>query len=223
MFRSAETDIKRDLPAFNVDTLIGTNIDSFHKNPAHQRGMLEQISGAHKAEIQVGGHDLTFIANPVVGARGERLGTVVEWRDLTEEIVLRGVIEDVVGAASAGDFSKRVDATSMQGTTANLENGINQLVQLIENAIKDLAQMLAGLADGNFTGRITTSYKGTLGELKDDTNRTAEQLSGIVSQIQVATSEVKNASIEIAKGTSDLSERTEQAAANIEETAASTE
>jgi methyl-accepting chemotaxis protein len=223
MFKAAEADIKRDLPAFNVSTLIGTNIDSFHKNPAHQRGMLAQIKGAHKAEIKVGGRDFVFIANPVVGARGERLGTVVEWRDLTEELVLQGAIDQVVEAAGAGDFSKRIDATGMQGTMAKLATGINQITKLVEEATQDLANMLGGLANGDLTGRITADYQGTLGNLTDSANQTADRLGEIVAQIQSASSEVENAAAEISAGTSDLSERTEQAASNLEETAASTE
>ncbi len=223
MFRAAEADIKRDLPAFSASQLIGTNIDSFHKNPAHQRGLLSQISGAHKAEIKVGGRDFTFIANPVVGGNGERLGTVVEWRDLTEELALQGAIDQVVNAAGAGDFSKRIDAAGMQGTMGKLAAGINQLTKQVEHATRDLATMLSGLAKGDLTGRITKDYQGTLGALKDSANQTADQLGEIVSQIQTATSEVESAAAEISSGTSDLSDRTEQAASNLEETAASTE
>jgi methyl-accepting chemotaxis protein len=39
MLREAEADLKKELPNFNVATLIGTNIDVFHKNPGHQRRM----------------------------------------------------------------------------------------------------------------------------------------------------------------------------------------
>ncbi len=223
MFRTAEADIRKDLPAFDVDSLVGTNIDSFHRNPAHQRGMLAQINGVIKTEIKVGGRDFTFIANPVVSAEGERLGTVVEWRDLTEELMLRGVIDEVMGAACEGDFSKRIDAAGMQGTMAKLVGSVNQLNQLVESATQDLAGMLAGLADGDLTRRITLDYQGSLGDLKNHANRTADQLAEIVAQIQTATSEVDNAAAEISSGTSDLSERTEQAASNLEETAASTE
>ena len=151
------------------------------------------------------------------------MGTVVEWRDLTEELYLQGSIDRVVQAAGAGDFSKRIDAAGMQGTMAKLAGGINQLTQLVESATKDLGNMLAALADGDLSRRIEADYQGSLGKLKDNANQTAEKLTDIVSQIQAATGEVENASAEISSGTSDLSERTEQAASSLEETAASTE
>ncbi|NJM92120.1 MAG: HAMP domain-containing protein [Rhodospirillaceae bacterium] len=215
MFGAAEADIRRDLPAFRVDGLIGTNVDRFHRNPSYQQGMLAQLNGTHKAAIKMGDRDFTFIANPVRGAMGERLGTVVEWRDLTEKLALQGEIDQVVAAAGAGDFSKRIGASGMQGTMARLADGINQVTKLVEGATKDIGGMLRALAEGDLSRRITADYQGTLGELKDDANRTADQLAETVGQIQAATNEVGNAASEISAGTEDLSHRTEQAASDI--------
>lgn len=50
-----EADIKKDLPQFDVATLLGKNIDIFHKNPAHQRGMLAKLSAPYATSIKVGG------------------------------------------------------------------------------------------------------------------------------------------------------------------------
>ncbi|MGI9417768.1 MAG: methyl-accepting chemotaxis protein, partial [Geminicoccaceae bacterium] len=222
-FRTVEDDIRTDLPTFRTDALIGANIDCFHKNPAHQHSLLAKLSSTHKAKIEVGGRDLTFVANPVLGTDGERLGTVVEWHDITEEVMLQSAIDQVVGAAVAGDFTKQIDATGIEGTMARLANGINQLNKLVDGATRDLSGMLGALAGGDLTRRITEDYKGALGELKDNANRTADQLGEIVGQIQSASDEVGSAASEISSGTEDLSQRTEQAASNLEVTAASTE
>ncbi|MEZ5932120.1 MAG: methyl-accepting chemotaxis protein [Alphaproteobacteria bacterium] len=221
MFRAAEADIKKDLPNFRTNALIGANIDQFHKVPNQQRGMLARLDRTHKAEIEVGGRSFTFIANPVRGGDGQRLGTVVEWRDLTEELAIQGEIDKVVEAAGAGDFSRRIDTAGRQGTLARLAGGINHLTNLVEGATTDLGAVLAALAEGNLTRRITADYQGTLGELKDNANLTADKLADIVARIQASTVEVENAASEISSGTQDLSDRTEQAASSLEETAAS--
>lgn len=77
----SEKDIQKDLPRFSVATLIGTNIDIFHKNPAHQRGMVEGLKTPIKTSIQVGGKSYNLVAAPIFGKNRERLGTVVEWAD----------------------------------------------------------------------------------------------------------------------------------------------
>ncbi len=86
MLSAAQSDIRKDLPAFNASTLIGANIDSFHKNPSHQRHMLRSFTSTHRTSIQIGGRTFSLIANPIIDDKGERLGSVVEWNDSTAEV-----------------------------------------------------------------------------------------------------------------------------------------
>ncbi|MDX1975549.1 MAG: methyl-accepting chemotaxis protein [Rickettsiales bacterium] len=88
----AEKDIQKDLPQFKIEGIIGKNIDIFHKNPAHQRGMLAKLSTTFKTSIVVGGRNFNLIANPIFGKGGERLGSMVEWID--------GMAEGIVGAVN---------------------------------------------------------------------------------------------------------------------------
>lgn len=86
MLFAAQSDIRKELPGFNAATLIGTNIDSFHKNPMHQRHMLRSFTSTHRASIQIGGRTFSLIANPIIDDKGERLGAVVEWADTTAAV-----------------------------------------------------------------------------------------------------------------------------------------
>jgi methyl-accepting chemotaxis protein len=77
----AETDIRKDLPRFSVAGLVGSNIDVFHKNPAHQRRLLERLNTVHRATIKVGGRTFDLVATPLADKDGRRSGFVVEWAD----------------------------------------------------------------------------------------------------------------------------------------------
>src|SRR5438477_7819804 len=81
LLREAEPDLKRDMPQFSVDTLIGTNIDVFHKNPSHQRQLLQGLSSTHRATIKIGKWAFDLVATPLKHADGRRAGVVVEWSD----------------------------------------------------------------------------------------------------------------------------------------------
>ena len=83
LLQEAETDIRNDLPQFSVANRIGSNIDIFHKNPAHQRKLLDNLSTTYRATIRVGGRTFDLIATPLKGDDGKRMGTVVEWADAT--------------------------------------------------------------------------------------------------------------------------------------------
>lgn len=81
----SEADIRRDLPEFSVEGLVGKNIDIFHKNPAHQQKLISGMSGQFDAMIEVGGDKFDLMARPVIDGK-KRLGTVVEWRDAANRI-----------------------------------------------------------------------------------------------------------------------------------------
>ncbi|WP_318013466.1 methyl-accepting chemotaxis protein [Paucibacter sp. Y2R2-4] len=109
MLAAAETDIRKDLPRFSAATLIGTNIDTFHKNPAHQRGMLDRLTSPHQTRLHIGGRRFDLIVNPVISA-GKRLGTVVEWKDMTAE--LAALEREAVLAAENSRVKQALDICS---------------------------------------------------------------------------------------------------------------
>ena len=80
LLNEAESDLKKELPRFDMSTLIGSNIDIFHKNPPHQRNMLEALKTQHKATIWVGKRVFDLIVTPL--AEGQKTSAfVVEWAD----------------------------------------------------------------------------------------------------------------------------------------------
>ncbi|MCK1393308.1 PAS domain-containing methyl-accepting chemotaxis protein [Bradyrhizobium sp. 1] len=124
LLRAAESDLKKELPHFNVATLVGTNIDVFHKNPQHQRQMLASLSAVHRAMIQVGGHKFDLVATPLKNEDGSRAGTVVEWSNAS--VRLQNL--DFGGQVAAANRSQAVIEFAMNGTvlTAN-ENFLRTL------------------------------------------------------------------------------------------------
>jgi len=127
----------------------------------------------------------------------------------------------VVQAAVNGNLSKRIDTANLQGVMRKLGDGINSLVSSVGTAIDEVGKVLAGMASGDLTKRVTGQYYGVFGELKDNTNVTNEKLAGTVRSIAEAARSVSDASSEISTGSQDLAQRTESQAASIEETAAS--
>ncbi|MCL2915176.1 methyl-accepting chemotaxis protein [Shewanella corallii] len=223
MFRKAQSDIVKDLPRFDSNTLIGTNIDIFHKNPAHQRGLLAGLNSTFTSQLNVGGRTFKIIANPIIGDSGERIGTVVEWADRTAEVAIEHEIDDIISAANAGDLSCRISTADKEGFFLNLSNGLNKLVSIADDVISDVVDMFDGLAKGDLTRQIQGDYQGQFGKLKTDANATVSRLTEVLNGILESASTVTAGAEEIAKGNADLSQRTEEQAASLEETASSME
>lgn len=222
MFKNAESDIKRDLPHFDSRTLVGTNMDVFHKNPAHQRGLLSNLSSTYNGNASVGGRTFTVIANPIF-VDGKKIGAVVEWADRTAEVAIEKEIADMIDAASKGDFTKQISIEGKSGFFHGLATGLNDLVTTVEVALNDISRVLGAMARGVLTERITRNYDGSFGELKENANGTIEKLTDIIGKIRTASSAISTAANEIAQGNADLSQRTEEQASSLEQTASSME
>ena len=117
MLREAEPELRKQLPSFRVDTLIGTNIDVFHKNPAHQRRILGSLNSMYRATINIGSWTFDLVATPLKDENGRRAGIAVEWADAS--VRLQNL--DYAAQSAAASRAQAVIEFNMDGTviTAN--------------------------------------------------------------------------------------------------------
>jgi methyl-accepting chemotaxis protein len=142
-------------------------------------------------------------------------------RSAAEREAAIAVVKEIVQAAAAGDFSKRVALEGKTGIVLDVGTSINTLCGNVAKALNDLIHMLGALAAGDLTKRIAADYQGDFATLKDDANRTADRLTETLSDIKSVGREVSNAAAEISASTTDLSQRTKEQAASLEQTSAS--
>jgi methyl-accepting chemotaxis protein len=223
MLKNAEADIRKQLPNFSADKVLGGHFDTFHKTPETQRNMLAALKETHHATINIGVRIFNLTANPVFNEQGERLGTSVEWFDATDEVATQKEVEVLVNAAVEGDFSIRLDVNNKEGFMRLLSEGINKLSEITETGLKDVLRVANALADADLTQTIDKEYHGLFGQTKDGVNITVQNLKKLVDEIKVSVDSIGTASKEIALGNIDLSQRTEEQASSLEETAASME
>lgn len=223
MLQAAESDLRKSLPNFSVNNLLGQSIDNFHKNPAHQRSLLEKLSSTYTTTIKVSNRVFKLTANPVFNDDGVRIGAVLEWKDRTAEVAVEQDIARIVEAAVQGSFSERIDESDKSDFNLMLAKGLNQLTSKAETALGEINKVLSAVANGDLTERIDGNFSGLFGELKDSCNATAENLARMLGEIRHAAETINTAASEISEGNTDLSSRTEEQASNLEETASSME
>lgn len=223
MLKNAESAIRQQFPDFSAAQILHKNMDIFHRNPAHQQQMVKHLSKPHVGNITIGGRNFRLTATPIINNKDERIGTVVEWLDRTEEIQAEQDISLAIASAGKGDFTTRLSTDGKADFFLTLANGLNQLMQTTEQGLTEINSVLQSIAKADLTVRVTTDYEGSFGELKDGCNQTADYLAEMLSEIRSAADTISTAASEISKGNTDLSSRTEQQAASLEETASSVE
>jgi methyl-accepting chemotaxis protein len=223
MLQKAEPDIRKQLPQFDARKLIGTNFDSFHRDPSHQRNVLANLRGAHRTQIVVGGRTFALVASPINDEKGVRIGSVAEWDDRTDEVGVEREVGSIVEAAGAGDFTKRIDMAGKSGFFQKLGDGINQLMETSSVGLNEVVRVLGAIARGDLTERIDREYFGTFGQLKQGCNDTVARLSQTIADVRESADALTNASGQVSATAQSLSQASNEQAAGVEETSASIE
>ncbi|MGL4476003.1 MAG: methyl-accepting chemotaxis protein [Shewanella sp.] len=219
MLHSADADFGRDIHNFDPNNVLGLSIDKFYRQ--QQVNLLQNITTAHLSELKVGNRIMAINAMPMFDTQRTRIGTMIEWRDRTDEVAIEYEVDTVIAAAAFGDFSKRINMDNKNGFFFTLAKGLNNLSDNIENSIVDMQSMLAAMAKGNLTLRIDKNYGGRLGQLKSDANQTVEKLTEVILKIRETAATISNTSREIVTGNQNLSRRTELQASSLQTTSSS--
>ncbi len=224
MLRRREAQLRTVLPAFNVDNVVGSNFDSFHKNPAHQQNLLGNPDNLpYTTEITVAGLTFQLIAIALKDDQGNHVGTGIQWVDLTEEKDAQGQVEKLISDAIAGQLDSRIDSTEFSGFLQGLGDNINALMNAVVAPINEAINVAQALSDGDLTETMDGEYAGEFLALAEAMNGSIENLGNMVDEIRTASTNVFDSSREIAEGNNELSHRTEAQASSLEETASAME
>ncbi|WP_248309002.1 methyl-accepting chemotaxis protein [Devosia sp. MC532] len=136
---------------------------------------------------------------------------------------LQDAFGQVVDAAIAGDFSRRVKTEFPDAELNALAGGVNKLVGAFDHGVSEIGAVLSAMAEADFTLRMEGEFEGAFAKLREDTDAVADKLGEVVSQLRHTSGSIKNATGELLSGANDLSERTTRQAATIEETSAAME
>ncbi|AUI68016.1 methyl-accepting chemotaxis protein [Beggiatoa leptomitoformis] len=223
LFQREQDKFRQELPQLNTTNLCGQTIDSLHKDSQAHRRILQNLQRSEHSRLDLTSLVIEYIVTPVISPQGERVGYVKELQDRTVEVATEQEINNVIHAASQGDFEKRVGLAGKTGFFKSFSEGVNQIMNYNQLAVEDTMRMFAALAKGDLTQKIDRNYLGSLEQLKNDANSTVDKLTEIITFIKESADTVSTASEEISTGNISLSQRTEEQAASLEETAASME
>lgn len=216
--------LRKYLPNFDINNLIGANIDIFHRNPAHQAALLaDEFRLPYTAQIKLDDVVLEITANFIKNSDGEYQGNMVEWRDITDEIATENNINRLISEASQGNLRERLNEQGLEGFMATLSQSINGLLDQVVKPVRETSAVVKALAEGDLTRTITAEYSGEFAGLKDSVNASVTNLQGMIQELNEAASNIGTAASEISAGNTDLSQRTEEQASSLEETASSME
>ena len=133
---------------------------------------------------------------------------------------LRDEVNGVVEAATAGDFSRRVDASFEAPEMQELASGANRLMDTTSAFLGDLDGTLEAMARRDLNRPMTGRYQGQLARLAQTANDSLAELGGAIAHVRDGAEAQRDAISRMNAAMRGLTGRAESQASTIEETAA---
>ena len=86
ILRRDEAAFRARRPDFDAQNIVGTSIGIFYDDPKAAIERLRGLSQTVQTRLELGGRTYEVTTSPVLDASGQKLGTVGQWRDLSDEI-----------------------------------------------------------------------------------------------------------------------------------------
>ncbi|MCG6382293.1 aerotaxis transducer Aer2 [Vibrio fluvialis] len=224
LLRSREGELAQAFPGFEVSKLVGRSIDTFHKNPSHQRSIISNPDRLpFSSNIKVGSLEFNLTCIAMRDAKGNYIGPALQWVDITEQRDGQRQVESLIQKAIDGQLHERIDTSVYSGFMRELGDGINNLLDTLVEPLGQCIDVMSQVAEGNLNNQMPHEHQGEFGRLAEAVNTSITNLRNMVDKITKSSARVATASTEIAEGNNDLSQRVEAQASNLEQTAASME
>lgn len=185
-FRMHAAEMRKELPQFDPDRVLGANFDTLQRPASHQRNLLTGLTGVHTSDNTYGNAALRVVITPVTGADGKRVGAVVQWIDRTQEVATELEVQAVVAKALDGDLMARIGVQGKDGFFKSLAEGMNQMV----GNFAELVRTVTRTAGEVRVGSEEISHGNT--HLSQRTEEQAASLEETASSMEEMTATVKS-------------------------------
>ena len=160
-FSEIESELASHIDGFTVAGLVGMPVDVFHENPRAHKRQLDDLSDTFIEELQLTGRTFKVLSDPVFDDDDNRIGTVIEWVDRTDEIKQQQDEQDRLEAERkvAVENERIKTALDMAKTNLMLADADNRIIY-VNNALTRTFKGLRPQLESNFDGLNIDSLQG---------------------------------------------------------------
>ncbi len=171
------------------------------------------------------GQEVWFQASytPVMDEVGNPFKVIMLATNITERKQALVEVEQLIKAAAVGQLSQRMETDLFTGSSRELADGVNRLLEAVTQPLREAQGVLTALAINDLTKNMTGVYQGEFEQMKTSLNLALTNLATTISTVRDVVDSVLTGAEEITNGNEDLAERTSEQASALEETSASME
>ncbi|MFT5368511.1 MAG: methyl-accepting chemotaxis protein [Candidatus Latescibacterota bacterium] len=217
-----EGKLREAFPGLDLNNVVGTCIDVFHKNPSHQRRLLADISSLpYKTEISVSGLEFGLTLIALLDEEGNYIGNAVEWTDFNDRARYKAEVGRLFESVQGGSLSDRGDLEILSEIYQPMMKSINEIIDATVAPIQEASTVLELLANRDLTARVVGDYLGDHAKIKDAVNTAANNLDQGLIQVSSSAEQVNAAAGQISTGSQSLAQGSSEQASSLEEVSSS--
>ncbi|GGK34861.1 methyl-accepting chemotaxis protein [Salinarimonas ramus] len=168
--------IEQHLP-IKIDQMMGSTVDVFHKNPAHQHGILRDPARLPmNSNIRVGPETLNLKVTAIRNSDGAYLGPMVSWSIISDNVRLAESVTHAVEQMAGSSASMAHSASSM----AEIAERAQAMASSVSAATEELAASI-----GEIAGQVTSAT-----ELARNATSQATGADGLVKRLAEAAASI---------------------------------
>ena len=172
LFQRREGDFRQAVPGFAASNVDQLKLDSLFPEmaaagPAGQRTLGSRTFRVERAAIR--------------DEQGAPQGTVVFVEDVTEQRNAEQQIGELLDSASGGDLSQRLNTGSWDGALRNLGDGVNRMLDSIEQPVEVTARYLEALSQGTIPEPCASEFRGTFMVMRNNLNTCIDAINRLAS------------------------------------------
>ena len=158
------TEIRKQAAQVNVESIVGRSVDILGSE------IQAAVAATGNVELRFGRACFYLSTNPVLGRERERLGTVIQWIDRTQEVEAEAQVTASVRQALDGNLAARVTLNDKSGFLKIVSQGLNAL---LDNVARIVVQTKAASFEVHRGAQDIAAGNGNL------SRRTQEQSSSL--------------------------------------------
>jgi methyl-accepting chemotaxis protein len=185
LFRNQALEIRKIVPLFQSERIIGGSFAMFYQLPSLQGHPLDTLTVTQTTDVRMGKASVRIVVNPM-NCDGQRVGTVVQWIDRTLEVATEEEVQATVDKAIEGDLTARIAEEGKGAFFKALANGMNRLLDTMEEVVRSMTRAAAQVRSG-----AEEISRGNA-DLSQRTEEQASSLEQTASSMEEMTSTVRN-------------------------------
>ena len=167
-------EIRTQLAQFDPRSLVGRSVDTLGSE------IQAAVAATGNVAINFGRACFCLSASPVLGRARERLGTVIQWIDRTQEVEAEAQVAAIVGQALEGNLAARVTLDGKSGFLKIVSEGLNAL---LDNVARIVVRTKAASSEVHRGAQDIAAGNGNLSRRTEEQSSSLEETASSMEEM----------------------------------------